>query len=106
MVVHQVKSLEEYKNKIKEAGEHLVVVDFFAIWCGPCKRISPFLEQLSERMTNVVFLKVDVDEAEDIAREEGITAMPTFYLFKNGKKVADLVGAAQEKLEKLIHQHA
>jgi thioredoxin 1 len=81
---------------------HQVVVDFFATWCGPCKRISPYLEKLSEELTDVVFIKVDVDELENVAREQNISAMPTFYLFKNGEKVADLVGASQDKLKSLI----
>jgi len=106
MVVHHVESFAEYKQKIKDAGGKLVVVDFFATWCGPCKRISPFLEELSGKMENVVFLKVDVDELEDVAREENITAMPTFYFYKNGTKVTDLVGAAQDKLKDIIEKNA
>jgi len=106
MPVHHVNSKDDYSNQIKNAGDKLVVVDFFAQWCGPCKRISPFLEGLSDQMSNVVFLKVDVDELEDVARQENITAMPTFYLYKNGSKVADLVGAAQDKLKDLIVHHA
>jgi len=105
MPVKHIKSSSEFRSQLAQ-GSNLIVVDFFATWCGPCKRISPFLEQLSNEMSNVVFLKVDVDELEEIAREENISAMPTFYLYKNGKKIADLVGADQARLKSLIEQHA
>ena len=68
----------------------LVVIDFFATWCGPCKMISPKIEAMAGEMSNVVFLKVDVDEAEDVAQEYNISAMPTFIFLKNGQKVKDL----------------
>ncbi|MCR9066797.1 MAG: thioredoxin [Cytophagales bacterium] len=70
-----------------------VVVDFFATWCGPCKRIAPDLETLSELEQTVIFMKVDVDELEDLAAKYDVSAMPTFLFFKNGEKVADIVGA-------------
>eukprot|EP00124_Ichthyophonus_hoferi_P000013 Ihof_evm13s1 gene=Ihof_evmTU13s1 len=84
-MVKVIKNMAEYKALI--ASDKLVVVDFFATWCGPCKMIAPVLEEMSKTMTNVIFCKVDVDECEDIAAEEGIEAMPTFYFYKNGKKV-------------------
>ena len=68
----------------------LVVIDFFATWCGPCKMISPKIEAMAGEMSNVVFIKVDVDEAEDVAQEYNISAMPTFVFLKNGQKVKDL----------------
>ena len=63
------------------------MIDFFATWCGPCKMIAPKIEQMAGEMANVVFLKVDVDEAEDVAQEYNISAMPTFVFLKNGQKV-------------------
>ena len=64
-----------------------VVIDFHAQWCGPCKMIAPQVEQMDKDMADVVFLKVDVDEAEDVAQEYNITAMPTFIFIKNSAKV-------------------
>uniref|UniRef100_A0A7N8YIW1 Thioredoxin n=1 Tax=Mastacembelus armatus TaxID=205130 RepID=A0A7N8YIW1_9TELE len=71
---------DEFRALLKEAGDKLVVVDFSATWCGPCKKIAPEYEDLSKKPENknVVFLKVDVDEAE--------VCMPTFHFYKNGKK--------------------
>ncbi len=64
---------------------NLVVLDFFATWCGPCKVLTPQLESLSKVYPNVVFLKVDVDEFEDIASQHQISAMPTIMFYKNGQ---------------------
>jgi large subunit ribosomal protein L40e len=85
-----------------EAGGKLVVVDFTATWCGPCQRIAPFFAQLAEKYPDCVFVKVDVDENEDVAQECGVSAMPTFKAFKDGKQVDELVGASNEKLEALV----
>jgi len=101
--VKHINSHEEYKQSV--ASDKLVVVDFYATWCGPCKRISPFLEEQSDKFLNVNFLKVDVDEQEAVAKEEEITAMPTFYFYKGGKKVDSLVGASTEQLLALIQKH-
>jgi len=106
MPVRHIHSHEEYKQQIQGAGDKLVVVDFFATWCGPCKKISPYMETLSTQYENVIFLKVDVDELETVSKEEEISAMPTFYFYKAGKRVADLVGASQEGLLNLVKKHA
>ena len=61
------------------------MIDFHAQWCGPCKMIAPQVEAMDKEMADVCFLKVDVDEAEDVAAEYSITAMPTFIFLKNGQ---------------------
>eukprot|EP00088_Acartia_fossae_P041647 TRINITY_DN43564_c0_g1_i1.p1 TRINITY_DN43564_c0_g1~~TRINITY_DN43564_c0_g1_i1.p1 ORF type:complete len:106 (-),score=33.99 TRINITY_DN43564_c0_g1_i1:265-582(-) len=101
-MVYAVKDLDDFNNQLASAGGKLVVVDFFATWCGPCKMISPHLEEMDKTMDDVVFLKVDVDECEDIAQEYKITAMPTFIFIKNKSKVADLTGANVEKLKEIV----
>lgn len=73
------------------ANNTYVAIDFTAAWCGPCKVIGPVFEKLSAQHAipgTFAFAKVDVDEAQDIAREYGISAMPTFMFFKEGKQVA------------------
>ena len=79
--------MSDLEAKIADAGDKLVVIDFFATWCGPCKMIAPRLEEWEAQMSNVKFLKVDVDEAEDVAAHYQISAMPTFILIKNKQKV-------------------
>ncbi len=84
-----------------------VVIDFFATWCGPCKMISPQLEKLSHQYKNVVFIKVDVDEFEDIASDHQVSAMPTFLFYKKGALLAqNVVGANVNDIEKIIKEYS
>ncbi|XP_076463020.1 uncharacterized protein LOC143295285 isoform X1 [Babylonia areolata] len=104
MAIVEVRNKEEFKKILDEAGSKLVVVDFHALWCGPCKVIAPKLKKWSEKdFSDVIFIKVDVDEAEELAEEQGVTAMPTFRLFKNGEKVDELIGANADNLEAKIN---
>jgi len=82
-----------------------VVVDFFATWCGPCKRLSPMLDNLAEPLTNrVKFLKIDVDQSAKLAGQFAVEGVPTLIFFKDGKVVDKMVGlpakdALKRKLE-------
>ncbi|KAK0062964.1 thioredoxin-1 [Biomphalaria pfeifferi] len=90
-------------DQLISTEKNLVVVDFFATWCGPCKVIAPQLQKWSEEYDDVTFVKIDVDENDETAEACGISAMPTFFLYKNGKKVDEIVGANAERLlEKII----
>ncbi|KAM4612241.1 thioredoxin b [Polymixia lowei] len=99
-MVREVEDLESFLAILQEAGDKLVVVDFTATWCGPCKQISPHYQAMSEKSENknVVFLKVDVDEAQDVASHCDIKCMPTFMFYKNGQKVDEFAGANYDKL--------
>lgn len=71
-----------------------VLVDFFATWCGPCKMVSPLLEQISEEMADKVKVcKIDIDQSPEIASKYGVMSIPTFIMYKDGKDVAKNVGA-------------
>ena len=83
-MLKHINNLEEFNAAIKEGT---VLVDFFATWCGPCKMLSPVLEEVSEENSNVTIVKVDVDEAGALAAQYGIQAVPTLILFKNGERV-------------------
>ncbi|KAJ3443139.1 thioredoxin-like protein [Anaeramoeba flamelloides] len=100
-VIH-INDENEFTNHIKNSGTKLVVVDWYANWCGPCKMIAPVLTQFSLKYTNVVFLKVDVDKLKQLATVFGITKMPTFTFFKGGNKIHTMSGANPEKLEQKI----
>lgn len=104
-MVKQIKSMQELEAAFKEAGGKAVFIDFFATWCGPCKMIAPKLEALSKKYTNVVVLKVDVDECEYIAQKYDISAMPTFKVFKNGAEVESFCGANEQKVEQLLAKY-
>lgn len=97
--------MDELKAALANAGNKLVVIDFHAVWCGPCKRIAPAIEAMSKRNADVVFLKVDVDENSEASEKYGIEAMPTFKFVKNGKVVATITGADPVPIEAAVIQH-
>lgn len=105
-MVYQVKSKEDLEAKFTEAGNKLVVVDFFATWCGPCKRIAPLLDELAAKHADkLVMLKVDVDEIEELVTEYAVEIMPTFVFKRNGQHLDTLVGSNEDKLKELITKH-
>jgi len=68
-------------------NDELVIVDFFANWCGPCKMLSPILDELTMDRNSVKVVKINVDEEEELARKYGIMSIPTLLMFKNGKHI-------------------
>ncbi|KAG0312999.1 Thioredoxin-like protein 1 [Dissophora globulifera] len=106
MPVRGITSQADYQNILSEGGPaKLVVVDFTAAWCGPCQTIKPFFEKLSNQYRHVTFVKVDVDEFQEVASVAGVSAMPTFQFFKASKKIAEFKGANPSQLEALVKQH-
>ncbi|KAK9090613.1 hypothetical protein Sjap_023790 [Stephania japonica] len=81
----------EILNSLNDSPK-LLVIDFTASWCGPCKMMAPVFAQLSTEFTDVQFVKIDVDELKDVAQEFGVRAMPTFVLVKGGRKSMRLLG--------------
>lgn len=90
---------KEFKEVIKEGK---VVVDLFATWCGPCKMLSPILDEISEEIETTNFYKIDVDDNEDIAREYNVMSIPTILIFEDGNLVNKIVGLRSR--EDLIEQ--
>ncbi|XP_058479501.1 thioredoxin-like [Solea solea] len=105
-MVKMVEDLEDFKKQMKNAGDKLVVVDFTATWCPPCKMIAPIFEELAEKYTNIVFLKVDVDEALDVGEEYNVSSMPTFLFIKNSKELDRFSGASQDKLRAKLEEYS
>lgn len=89
--VSEVTSAASFRDTVLKSP--IAFVDFYATWCGPCKMIAPYVEKFSDVHTNVDFYKLDVDQINEIARDYGISAMPTFLVFKHGKVVDKIVGA-------------
>lgn len=84
--------------------DKLIVIDFFATWCGPCKVIAPQVVKFSKKYPKAKFYKLDVDDVADVAHEVSVRAMPTFMLFRNGDKVTEVVGANPKALEAAIQE--
>lgn len=88
-MLKHINTVEEFNDSIKEGT---ALVDFYATWCGPCKMLSPLLEELAEENPSLTILKIDVDEAEALAAQFAIQAVPTLILFKNGNTVEKRLG--------------
>ncbi|EEF52643.1 thioredoxin H-type-like [Ricinus communis] len=102
---HTVEAWTEQLEKGQETKK-LIVVDFTASWCGPCRFIAPILAEMAKKMPNVTFLKVDVDELKSVAEDWAVEAMPTFMFLKEGKIVHKVVGANKEELQMTIAKYA
>jgi thioredoxin 1 len=92
--VKDIQSTDEFNAAIK--GDKLVVADFFATWCGPCKAMAPVFAKVSKELTDVKFIKVNGDDYEDIIEEYEISGYPTFALFKGGKLLDSKSGRMDE----------
>lgn len=85
----------------REVKEGIVLVDFFAQWCGPCKMVGPILEELSEEMQeNVKFVKVDVDKNDELSEQYSITNIPSLLILKDGEKKEVIVGFKPKQMIK------
>jgi thioredoxin len=102
MVVYVHNTLEFQRMVLEGSRNQLVVVDFYADWCGPCRMVAPAFEALAQKYTQVHFVKVNVDQAQEAAQQCSVRAMPTFQLFQNGRKVDEVVGANIAALERSI----
>ena len=88
-LIHITK--DNFNKEVMEA-ENLVLLDFWATWCGPCQMIAPVLSEVAEECPDVTVGKIDVDEEQELAMSFGITSIPTLILIKNGKAVDKAVG--------------
>ncbi|XP_039096829.1 thioredoxin domain-containing protein 8 isoform X2 [Hyaena hyaena] len=103
-MVQIIKDMDELKTFLKAAGCKLVVVEFSAKWCGPCKRIYPLIHAMSLQYRNVMFANVDVDDSKELAQSYHIKSVPTFQMFKQTRKIFEFCGADAQKLEAKIQE--
>lgn len=85
----QIISSNDFETVVNDG---VVVVDFFATWCGPCKMLAPVFEELGNEMDEAKFVKVDIDQSMDLARKFMVSTVPTMMVFKDGKPVETMVG--------------
>ena len=106
--VKDITNEGDFDKTVKSAGSSLVVVDYSTTWCGPCKVIAPKFEELSDKYSNAIFLKVIGDaspEASKLMKREGVRSVPSFHYFVNGEKIDVVNGANAEAIEAAITKH-
>nr|pir protein S2 - Phalaris coerulescens [Phalaris coerulescens] len=102
--VHVITTKEDWDQKIAEANKDgkIVVANFSASWCGPCRVIAPVYAEMSKTYPQLMFLTIDVDDLVDFSSTWDIRATPTFFFLKNGQQIDKLVGANKPELEKKV----
>ncbi|KAE9413574.1 hypothetical protein Angca_007890 [Angiostrongylus cantonensis] len=105
MPIREPADVDEFDAILNENPSTLIVIDFYATWCGPCKSIGPKFMRMSNEFTSVIFIKVDVDESEDIASRFDIKVMPTFIFMRNEVQVDVVEGGFEDELRRKIEQH-
>lgn len=103
-IMKELQSKEEFEDLL--AGDNVLVVDWSATWCGPCRAIAPVLDNIEKSLTGkaVVFVKIDVDRLHELAAEYRISAMPTIHIFRNRERLCEIVGADPAKITSAIHE--
>ena len=101
-VIHINKeNFEQIKN-----GDQVVLIDFYADWCGPCKMLAPVLEELSTSNPEFDFYKINVDENQDIANAFEISSIPCLIIFKDGEEVDRAVGfKSKQQLQEILNNN-
>ena len=95
--------IENFSDQIKNG---LVLLDFYASWCGPCKMMHPIIDEIINEYSELKVIKIDVDKNEDIARNYAIMSIPTLILLKDGNIVEKNIGfTPKDKLDNWINQH-
>jgi len=105
--MHNVKEINalNFESEV-ELHEGIVLVDFFAQWCGPCKMITPIVEQISNEFEAIKVVKIDADNAQEIMKKFAIRGIPTLLLFNTGKVIAAKVGAlSHPQLRDFVNSH-
>lgn len=100
-------SLDEFLNQSRANPDKLMVVDFKASWCGPCKMLTPFMNELVPNYPDVSFYVIDSDdeETEEIVEHFEVKALPTIIYLKNGELVATVIGVDKQKIEDTINDN-
>ncbi|CAA7041644.1 unnamed protein product [Microthlaspi erraticum] len=102
---HNVAEWDEKFNAAK-ASKKLIVIDFTATWCPPCRFIAPIFAEYAKTFLDVVFFKVDVDQLTTVAKHFEVEAMPTFIFMKEGQVLDKVVGASKDEIHAKLVKHS
>ena len=91
MAVLEVRD-DNFDTEVLQSGS-IAVVDFWAVWCGPCRQMAPIVETISNEMTEIKFYKLNIDENQEIAQKYQVSSIPTLILYKGGEAKDRLIGA-------------
>lgn len=102
--VHLITSTQGWEDKISESSRDrkIVVANFSATWCGPCRVIAPAYSDLADKYSSMIFVTVDVDELPEFSTSWDIKATPTFFFLKDGRQIDKHVGANKQELQRKI----
>lgn len=103
--IKHIKELSEMKALQDECKDRLIIMDFYADWCGPCRLIAPKYEDLANKNSDVTFVKINVDDADELTEQYHISVMPTFILEWNGTILETITGASEHKITDAIQKH-
>jgi len=106
MTIITIEDTTEFENLLNTTFNRLLVIDFGASWCGPCKRIEPLIQDLSESMLDITFCKVDIDEVEELVEKFNITSVPTFIFIKNNNLLDRVEGIKYDNILELCNKHS
>ncbi|CAJ1939948.1 unnamed protein product [Sphenostylis stenocarpa] len=104
LTFHSSAKWNAHFDALKQTNK-LMVVDFTASWCKPCKVMDPVIQEFADKFRDVEFVKIDVDELLEVSQSFQVQGMPTFMLIKKGKVTDKVVGVKKEELQRLIEQH-
>ena len=100
-MIKEIKE-NEFIKEVSESNKK-VLVDFYANWCGPCRMLRPILEEIANEFNDTKIVSIDVDEAENLAREYEVISIPCLVLFQDGKEINRSVGLkSKEEIENMI----
>lgn len=98
----EITGKSDLETRLEKGGDTLIIVEFYAPWCGSCKSVESKVDDMAKEYSSVPFLRINVDDNEDLADQYEVTAMPTFIFFKNNTNLTQFVGTKMDKVNEAI----